>query len=372
MRILLLEPFMGESHKAWAEGFAKHSRHEIEILSLPGRHWKWRMHGAAETFALIVNKMEVMPDLIFASDMLDFAGFLALTRRKTAHIPTALYFHENQLAYPWSPDDPDPKLKRDNHYAFINYRSALVADAVFFNSQYNQDSFFNALPAFLKAFPDNQELKNVARIEKKSSVLALGMDLMALDAFRPIQKPQNEVPLVLWNHRWEYDKHPERFFQALFQLEEENVPFQLAVLGRAYQKTPPIFEEAFFRLEHRIVDWGFAESFEEYAKWLWKADILPVTSKQEFFGASVVEAMYCGCIPLLPNALAYPQHVPDAFKKNMLYTFETDYKRKLKALLTSPTLSNANPSEWVAQYDWAKMIGEYDIRLELLLQKNQA
>lgn len=368
MRILLLEPFMGESHKAWAEGYAANSNHEVEILSLPGRHWKWRMHGAAETFAIEINKRELMPDLILASDMLDLAGFLALTRRKTAHIPTALYFHENQLAYPWSPDDPDPKLKRDNHYAYINYRSALIADKVFFNSQYNLDSFLVALHAFLKAFPDHQELKNVKRIRKKASVLHLGMDLTAFDDHKPATKIQNEKPLIVWNHRWEYDKSPERFFKTLFDLSEEGIQFQLAILGRQYRKIPPIFDEAFFRLEKHIVHWGFAESFADYAKWLWKADILPVTAKQEFFGASVVEAMYCGCIPLLPNALAYPGHIPEEFKKELLHTFESDFKRKLKLQLTGESKNSAQPQEWVKKYDWSILASEYDRQLEELWQ----
>jgi len=52
------------------------------------------------------------------------------------------------------------------------------------------------------------------------------------------------------------------------------------------------------------------EDFAEYAKWLWRADILPVTSRQEFFGASVVQALYCNCCALLPDRLAYPEHLP--------------------------------------------------------------
>ena len=367
MRILLLEPFMGESHAAWAKGFAQHSQHQIEIWGLPGRHWKWRMHGAAETFAARMNEMEVLPDLILATDMLDLAGFLALTRKRTAQIPVALYFHENQLAYPWSPNDPDKKLKRDNHYAYINYRSALVADAVLFSSPYNQNSFLDALPTFLKAFPDHQEVKNVARIRAKSSLLSLGLELKTLDEFRPAEEVKNDVPLVVWNHRWEYDKCPDQFFKALIELKEENVPFELAVLGRSYQKSPAIFAEAKEMLADRIVHWGFAESFEAYAKWLWRADILPVTSQQEFFGGSVVEAMYCNCLPLLPNALAYPDHIPQAYRSSILHNSENEFKEKLKAALLNELQLDGNPREWVQKYDWQSMIRQYDQLFESLI-----
>ena len=42
-------------------------------------------------------------------------------RKKTKNIPTAIYFHENQISYPWSPRDRDKIQNRDNHYGFINY-----------------------------------------------------------------------------------------------------------------------------------------------------------------------------------------------------------------------------------------------------------
>ena len=51
MKILILEPFFTGSHQQWAEGFQKHSTHQVEILSLSGHHWKWRMHGGAIALA---------------------------------------------------------------------------------------------------------------------------------------------------------------------------------------------------------------------------------------------------------------------------------------------------------------------------------
>ncbi len=50
MKILFLEPFYGGSHKDVAKGFADYSSHEVDILSLPPRFWKWRMRGAALEF----------------------------------------------------------------------------------------------------------------------------------------------------------------------------------------------------------------------------------------------------------------------------------------------------------------------------------
>ena len=141
MKILLLEPFFAGSHQRWAEELQQASAHEIKILSLPGRHWKWRMHGGAISLAREFLTGEWSPDLILATDMLDLSSFLALTRQRLAKVPSILYFHENQLTYPWSASDQDVHLKRDRHYGFINLNSALVADAVWFNSSYHQEAF---------------------------------------------------------------------------------------------------------------------------------------------------------------------------------------------------------------------------------------
>ena len=188
------------------------------------------MHGGAVSLAKQFNQLDFTPDLVLATDMLDLALFHSLIRHKFPKIKSAIYFHENQLNYPWSPTDQDTKLKRDNHYAFINFSSALSADAVLFNSAYHKNAFLDELPKFLKAFPDYPELWAVETIKQKSQVLPLGMDLEQFDACRPVEK-ENEKPLLLWNHRWEYDKNPESFFQTLMQLSEEGVDFDLAVLG---------------------------------------------------------------------------------------------------------------------------------------------
>ncbi len=95
VNILLVEPYYTGSHAAWVSGYAAHSRHRVTTLTLPGRFWKWRMHGGAVTLARHFMETETKPDLILANDMLDLTTFLALTRVRTHHIPTALYFHEN-------------------------------------------------------------------------------------------------------------------------------------------------------------------------------------------------------------------------------------------------------------------------------------
>ena len=361
MKILLLEPYYSGSHRIWAEGYQKYSKNTIDILSLPGRHWKWRMHGGAVSLAEEFMRSSFQPDLILATDMLDLSVFLSLCRKKTEGIPIALYFHENQLTYPWSPEDPDPRLARDNHYAFINYTSALSADAVFFNSSYHRTSFLQALPGFLRQFPDHQEAHLISVIEQKSQVLPLGMDLRRLDEGK-VKIEKRTAALILWNHRWEYDKNPELFFKTLFRLKEEGISFELVVLGDSYAKVPATFKRAEIELVDRILHFGYADHQADYARWLWQADILAVTSNQDFFGGSVVEAIYCECLPILPQRLAYPEHLEEEQSTKYLYQTDAAFYTQLKSAILSVKniRQQKHQADFVARYDWSTLAAHYD------------
>lgn len=371
MNILIVEPFLTGSHKAWAEEYAKHSSHEVDILGLEGRYWKWRMHGGAVTLARYFLEYELDPDLILATDMLDLTTFLALTRERTAGTSVAIYFHENQLSYPWSGDDPDPGLKRDVHYGFINYTSALAANAVLFNSAYHLTAFISDLSGLLAAFPDYNEPESAGEILGKSTIIPLGVDLSALDSYRAERDP-GSPPLILWNHRWEYDKNADDFFAALSALADEGLEFEVAVLGESFSKYPPIFDEAKKRLGKRIVQFGYAEDPAEYARWLWRADILPVTSNHDFFGASVVQAIHCGCVPLLPDRLAFPEHLPEELKDTYLYSSTEDLIERLRRCIGEhPKPADPALREFVGKYDWKNMAKIYDEKFTLRTATDQ-
>ena len=182
----------------------------------------------------------------------------------------ALYFHENQLTYPLQPGE-----KRDLHYGFINFVSALRADAVLFNSAYHLDAFFDELPRLLKHFPDYNELWAVDALRAKARSCPWAWIWPALDAHRPSSAASGR-PLILWNHRWEYDKDPETFFRAVYTLadealEGEGPDFGLVLLGESFRNQPEEFLEARERLPDRIVHFGYAEDAATYARLLWQA-----------------------------------------------------------------------------------------------------
>jgi len=368
VNILIVEPYFTGSHASWAEGYREWSRHDVEILSLEGRYWKWRMHGGAVTLAARFIEEANLPDLILATDMLDLTTFLSLTRPRSSSVPTALYFHENQLTYPWSPDDRDVKKERDGHYGFINFSSAMSADRVFFNSRYHMGSFLTGLEVFLKGFPDHNELASVGLIEARSAVLPVGMDFERLESAageETVDAEPSRAPLILWNHRWEYDKNPGDFFRALYILEERGLEFEVAVLGENFKKRPVEFDEARERLGKRVVHFGFVEDFGSYARWLKRADIAPVTSNHDFFGCSVVEAIRCGCHPILPRRLAFPEHLPTELHEAYFYDGFDDLVSRLESAIANiADIRTASLKDHVAKYGWDVLAPIYDEEME--------
>jgi len=57
---------------------------------------------------------------------------------------------------------------------------------------------------------------------------------------------------------------------------------------------------------------------------------LPITSNQDFFGGSVVEAIYCGAYPILPRRLTYPELLPKEYYDNHIYDNDGELYDKVK------------------------------------------
>lgn len=312
-RIAYVEPFEGGSHAAFGRTLrAGLPEHDWTSFTLPARHWKWRMRGSGVHLSGD-PRWEGGFDLLFASSYLPLADFLAL-RPELHGLPRVLYFHENQLAFPMRPEFSG---ERDLHYGFSQLVSALAATQCWFNSRWNLESFVDAGRRLLKMMPDANCPDWMDAIEARSRVMPLPLDLPDLpDLTDKTDKTEAEtdaghVPLIVWNHRWEFDKGPEAFFAGLDSLMQAGRSFRVAVLGQGFQKRPKCFAEARARLEAyagaEIVQWGYVESRAAYWSLLCEADVAVSTAEHEFFGISMLEAAHAGTLVLVPNELAYPE-----------------------------------------------------------------
>jgi glycosyltransferase involved in cell wall biosynthesis len=298
---------------------------------------------------------------------------MALVRRQCRDVPAVLYMHENQLTYPL-PDSTDTgpmrrqKGERDLHYAFINFASMLAADKIYFNSAFHREDLFLALPGYLRHFPEYNELVSIRLLQAKSDVLPPGIDGRHLDRLRPAPLPE-QAPLVIWNQRWEFDKGPGQFFSALSELARQGLPFRLAVCGEHFSSEPPEFARVREHLGERIVQWGYAQP-DDYARLLWQASITGSTALHEFFGISIVEALYCRTFAVLPRRLSYPELLPAALHRDCLYDSPEQLSDRLAWAIMNPEPAQAvadRLSRAAAVYDWRQIAQRYDAEFVGLL-----
>ncbi len=360
-RILLVEPFYGGSHKVFADGLARNSRHEFTFLTLPDGEWRRRMRRGAQELAAASRAIDGDFDLILATDMLDLPVFLALTRPRFARTPILLYMHENQFTY--------PRLKGTTFNSWFgqqNYLSACAADAVAFNSEFHRQDFLGALRS-LAGQPNNWLVADaIPEIEAKSSVLPVGVDLAWMDAYR--SEPDRSLPpLITWNHRWEFDKCPELFARALARLAEAGVPFRVAVAGEPGPNPAPELVNLPALLGERVVHHGFLASKADYARLLWESDIVISTTRHEFFGVAMVEALYCGCFPIAPERYNYPFLVPAELHPTTLWKTESELMTLLANAMGERPEANASVRASAARFDWPAVAPGWDAAIDAII-----
>ncbi len=357
MRIAVVEPFFGGSHAAWAEGYRQFSAHDVGVISHTDRFWKWRMHGSHVTLAsefMAAVEAGGPFDAIVCSSMLNVPGFLGLARSAVGSSRVVLYMHENQLGYPLSPRD-----RVDLTYPMFNWTSMLASDLVVFNSQYHHDQWFEDIPKFLRQFPDYQQHGLIAEVAARSMILPVGIDLRRLDIAVPIP---GDVPRIVWNQRWEYDKGPAELAEALTALQRRGVEFELILAGEQFPTDPDEFVALQDELGDRVIHYGWAEA-DEYINLLASSDVVVSTAHHEYFGISVSEAIYAGAFPVLPNRLVYPERIPAHFHTRCLYDDDNELVEKLAWAVshdgaTKEVAAALKPVMAVA--DWGVVAPQYD------------
>lgn len=323
-KILLLSPYDAISHRYWREGLvAAFPEYDWSVLTLPPRHFSWRTRGNSLTWALSEDEVFRQEfDLIIATSMTDLSALKGM-RPSLAAVPTLLYFHENQFAYPESGREHqsiEPKI--------ASIYAAASADRIAFNSDYNRKTFLQGSNALLNKMPDHVPPGIKQLLLEKSCILPVPL----IDScFQANRHEGSEQFSILWNHRWEYDKAPERFFSALCLLKKQNVNFMVNVVGQCFRKTPAIFDRMKEELSDHIGTWGYVEDLSEYHAIIRQSHVVVSTALHDFQGLGVLEATAAGCIPAVPDRLAYREYIPEQFR----FTSYPDHAEKEEEALAS-------------------------------------
>lgn len=307
LRILAIEPWLGGSHARFLEGWRRHSAHSIEVLGLPGRHWRWRLRDGARALAERASEREP-PELLWASDYLDLPTFYGFLPGSWAGLGCVYTFHENQLTYPRSPRASAAPDQRDLHHGYTHVLSALRASRVVFNSEFHRSEFGAAASELLARLPRGAPRAAFADKLESSAVVHPGIDL---DAIPLGPGPPPDRPLsVAFPHRLEHDKDPGAFLELMARLARGGLPFELHLFGERYAARPPGVDALLDELRPRIAHDGFLPSFDAYAQALGKTDVVVSIARHEFYGMGVLEAVAAGAWPLLPRRLSYPSILP--------------------------------------------------------------
>ncbi|XP_054871600.1 glycosyltransferase-like domain-containing protein 1 isoform X2 [Amphiprion ocellaris] len=322
--VLLVEAFYGGSHKQLID-LLKENFDGCSVFTLPAKKWHWRARTAALYFS---QTIPVCPSyrVLFSSSVLNLCELVAL-RPDLALLKKVLYFHENQLVYPVRKDQ-----ERDFQYGYNQVLSCLVSDVVLFNSSFNMESFLSSIPSFMKKIPDHRPKDLDHLIRPKCVVLNY-----------PVRFPDVSR---------EHDKNPELFFNTLLKLKERRLDFHLSVLGETFTDVPEIFSEARRLLDSHILNWGYLSSKDDYLQVLCQADVVVSTANHEFFGVAMLEAVHCGCYPLCPKALVYPEIFPAQY----LYSTPEQLCKRLQGLCRRPDVARRHVvTVDTSSYSWAAL-----------------
>ncbi len=277
--------------------------------------------------------------------MLDLAAWKGLVGPPLSHLPAIAYFHENQFSYPVV----DPvTAQRDAHLAYSNFLTAVSADAVLFNSQYHLDAMISDAASWLSRMPDYSHADQLQAIREKSFVEPPGIGVISDTKEPHSEQPRqtDSAPTVGWVMRWEHDKAPELFADAIAQLVRNKVPFRLCLLGERFAKQHESLERVRSVAGDRIIYDAYAPTSQEYLEQLRNIDIVVSTAKHEFFGIAIAEAILAGAQPLLPNRLAYPEILElERFtsRSELFYESDSDFYPALKQSIDS--FSQFGPSK---------------------------
>lgn len=348
-RILVLSGYDAASHRYWVAGLQQMlPNSEFTVLSLPARYFSWRVRGSSLSFATLYREqLEGDYDLLVATSMVDLASLRGMVP-KLASLPNLMYVHENQFAYP---DNRGPGQLVDIQLTQIY--GLMTADRICFNSAYNRESYRAGAKALFRRLPDHAKPSQIDEVLSKSTVLPVAL---LRECHEVRANPSDNKLQLVWNHRWEYDKAPERLLLLIEELIRRKQAFTMHVVGQRFRSSPKVFDD----IRRRLVDvdalgvWGFVEREQDYLQLLSQCDYVISTALHDFQGVAVLEAVAMGCYPIVPDRLAYPEWFGTLCHKQSLEDAEGEARYAVEAILATkqsvPNISSLHYAQLAEQY----------------------
>ncbi|XP_070655939.1 tRNA-queuosine alpha-mannosyltransferase isoform X5 [Bos indicus] len=354
MSILILEAFYGGSHKQLVDLLQEELEDSV-LYTLPAKKWHWRARTSALYFSQNIPTSEHYR-ILFASSVLNLTELAAL-RPDLGKLKKILYFHENQLVYPVKKCQ-----ERDFQYGYNQILSCLVADVVVFNSVFNMESFLTSIGKFMKLIPDHRPKDLESIIRPKCQVIYFPIRFPDVSRFMP--------------------KHKAAHLQKILSLKENGgnapstaLPFQQQLRGSENllksfdSKSGPCDAAQQESLGCSVRQASYLKTFNssddssthhgEHKQN--RCDILAEADDQQrplhiVWPHRWLEAVYCGCYPLCPKDLVYPEIFPAEY----LYSTPEQLSKRLQNFCKRPDITRKHLYKGeMAPFSWAALHGKF-------------
>jgi glycosyltransferase involved in cell wall biosynthesis len=316
-RILVLSAYHGGSHKYWLETIRDwFPTIDFHLLALEARNFSYTIRANPLEFYADLLQLHVEDfDGLLATSMVDLASLIGIDSR-WARLPSILYFHENQFAYP-----PSPKAHRSIEPQMVQWYGAMAAGHLVFNSEYNRRSFFAGIEALSRRLPMTAKI-DLQSMMAKSRVVPVPLR----EVQQKSQAPSSPLQ-ILWNHRWEYDKGPDRLTKLIGVCEEVGLPVQFHIAGKKHTGNASEWQrlsKTFPKTVGGVYELGRPDYFALMAR----CHIVLSTALHDFQGLAMLEACQAGLCPLAPDRLAYPEYMG---KEHLYSSYPKDPRKEAEA-----------------------------------------
>ncbi|XP_042298167.1 glycosyltransferase-like domain-containing protein 1 isoform X5 [Sceloporus undulatus] len=344
MSVLLIEAFYGGSHKQLVD-LLQEEIEDCVLFTLPAKKWHWRARTAALYF------MQNVPPstnyrILFASSVLNLTELVAL-RPDLGKLKKVLYFHENQLTYP-----VQKCQDRDFQYGYNQILSCLVADIVVFNSTYNMESFLTSIGTFMKRIPDHRPKHLEKLIRPKCQVLYFPIRFPDVSRFMPEYKQIHFEKAAHSNQ----NRNTSHCVDLPFQ--EKNIGTSGLIMisnsdhgpGNGDTQTefcsllPERSHDPLTTLDNldKPTPSKCTNICEEENSQHMSSTFCSIAGRLEYEQKCLhivwphrwIEAVYCGCYPLCPKALVYPEIFPAEY----LYSTPEQLFKRLQKFCKRPDI----------------------------------
>lgn len=303
--VMYVESYGVGSHRRMTDLLNAHSRHELRFVMIGAEHWRWRYAAAHHELADCINALAdggYRPDFIVLSGPMNVGALVGLLHPDLHDVPRVTYFHESQWTYPTREIDI-------RHHLVSHLDAVRNCQAAWFNSEYHRSVFID------EALNNRSErVRELAHrvLPPRVPDTAVLYPPVSVDDETMTRRSELGKTRIAWAARWEAEKRPELFTEAMLELAKRRDDFELVLLSPG-RIPDPRTDDLLRRLEQLIAVQGPLESRADYLRALSGCSIFVSTADHEFFGMAAIEAAMLGAIPVVPNALAYPEALPSAW-----------------------------------------------------------